>query len=399
MPAPSRLQNRILPDALVIENAAVVTPDAILEDAAVTISDGIIEQIGGRPSAGARILNARGLLLLPGFIDLHSDAVETAIQPRPGGHFPVDMALMELDRTLVAYGITTMFHSLSFSDSQDTGLRSSRTCADLVRSVNRLAPELLAHTRVHLRFEITETHSVPLIEALVKEGHVHFFSLMDHTPGQGQFADVKHFRTYYGRVRGKSPGELDRLIQHRVAAREAVDETPIYGLVEKCRDRSIRIASHDDDTPEKLHWNRQLGVSLSEFPVTLEAALTAKELGMHISFGAPNILRGGSATGNLSAREAISSGVGDIICSDYAPMAMIHAAMILAGRNRRNLCNAVNMLSLNPAKAAGIDNLTGAIAEGKQADLVLLDPSGDYARVVKTFVAGREVYAVNGAGP
>lgn len=395
MPASACRRPRIAPEALVIDNAAVVTPEEVLEGASVGIVDGIIDWVGaGRPERGARRLDARGLWLLPGFVDLHSDAIETAIQPRPGGRFPVEMALRELDRTLVAFGITTMFHALSFSDSsQDSGLRASRTCAELARQVNRAAGGLLARTRVHLRFEVTETHAVPLVDQLLAENQVHFFSLMDHTPGQGQFADVSHFRTYYGRVRGKSAAELDRLIAHRIQARQGLDEAPVRQLVAHCRRCGIRVASHDDDTPLKVRWNRELGVSMAEFPVTLEAARAAWEQGMHVAFGAPNILRGGSATGNLSAREAIAAGYGDVICSDYAPMAMIHAALALMRHGRLPLPQVVRMLSANPSRAAGIDQLTGAIAPGKAADLVLLDPTDPHPRVVKTFVAGREVYA------
>lgn len=388
------VQQQILPDAMVIANATVVTPAQIEEDADVLVSNGIIERIGsGRPPAGARVLDAKGMILLPGFVDIHSDAVETAIQPRPGGRFPTAMALRELDRNLVACGITTMFHSLSFCDGLQTGMRNSNNCARLIREINQQAPKLKAHTRVHLRFEITETESVPLIEALINDQQVHFFSFMDHTPGQGQFVDENQFRSYYGKVRGKNNDELDELIADRISARTHVDDTLLLHISDCCRRNQIHIASHDDDTADKVRWNRFLGVDLAEFPVTMEAARKAREYGMHVSLGAPNILRGGSATGNLSAREAIAAGYGTIICSDYAPVAMLHAGMTLVQQGRVDLVQMSRMLSGHPAKAAGIDHICGAIEEGKAADLLLVDLSDDLPSIQRTFVAGQSVYA------
>lgn len=388
------VEHRILPGALYIENAAVVTPTEVLEGETVTIRDGRIEAIGAdRCPAGARCLDAGGALLLPGFVDIHSDAIETAIQPRPGGRFPVSMAMRELDRNLVACGITTMFHSLSFCDNLQTGLRRSDQCAELIRQINAESDGMRANTRVHLRFEITEVQAIPLVERLVHDDQVHFFSLMDHTPGQGQFVDVEQFRLYYGKVRGKTAQELDTLIDWRIAARQHVEDTPLLYLTKMCRKKGIGVASHDDDTEDKVNWNHLLGVCLSEFPVTLEAARAARRYNMHISLGAPNILRGGSATGNLSGRDAIADGCGSIICSDYAPMAMVHAGMALVQHGLLDLVNMSRMLSRNPAEAVGLDKVTGSIEEGKAADLVLINITDGYPHILRTFVAGKQVYA------
>ena len=379
---------------MVIQNTNVVTPFGILEGIPVTVRNGIIANVGrSQFPKGARILDAEGLMLLPGFVDIHSDAIETAIQPRPGGFFPVNMALRELDRILVACGITTIFHSLTFCDSQQAGLRNRHSCALLIDKIKQQKAKLKANTRVHIRFEITEIQSLPLVETLIESNQVHLFSLMDHTPGQGQFVDIEQFRRYHGKVRGRSEKELDNLIAERIAAREQVESAPLSHLTNLCRRHNIRVASHDDDTAAKVDWNHHIGVTLSEFPVNLEAARKAHEYGMHVSFGAPNILRGESATGNLNARKAIAAGYGSIICSDYAPVSMLHAGMSLVQKGVTDIVQMSRMLSHNPAQAVGLDSFIGTIEEGKKADLILVDMEDDIPSIQKTFVSGKQVYA------
>jgi alpha-D-ribose 1-methylphosphonate 5-triphosphate diphosphatase len=231
------------------------------------------------------------------------------------------------------------------------------------------------------------------VESLIRRQLIHFFSIMDHTPGQGQFSDVSHFRSYYSKARGLTQEHVDTLIERRLEAIRRIDWAGLEHLAQTCRNNSIRMASHDDDSTEKVAAVSRLGVTLSEFPVNLEAARAARRHGMLISLGSPNVLRGASLTGNLSGREALTAGLGDILCSDYAPMSLLHAALQLHREGITVLPAAVRLITLNAARATGIDHLTGSIEPGKAADLVLVDDRRKVAGVARTFVAGREVFS------
>ena len=218
---------------------------------------------------------------------------------------------------------------------------------------------------------------------------------MDHTPGQGQFTNIEHFRAYYAKARGILPEQMNAMIESRLEASSRIDWNRLERLTGICRKNEIRIASHDDDSIEKVQAVGRLGVTLSEFPVNLEAARAARSQGMLISLGSPNVLRGASLTGNLSGRDALSAGLGDILCSDYAPMSLLHAALQMHREQIMSLPEAVRLITLNAARATGIDHFTGSIEPGKAADLVLVDDSRNVAMIRKTFIQGREAF---GAG-
>ncbi len=382
-------------ESVVIANARVVTSEAVLDRTSVRVEQGRIVEIGEvAPRAGDRRIDTAGQWLMPGFIDLHSDAIEKAIEPRPKTFFPVDVAVFELDKKLAAAGVTTMYHSLSFAE-QEVGLRSNNMAADILRHINRFAPQLRVRTRVHARFEITDTAAVPILNQLIDDGEVHLLSFMDHTPGQGQFKTMKSFKDYYGPVYKKSDEEMEQIISRKQEAKNNGAEANIRDLHAHCVANRVATASHDDDCPEKVAWLRELGIGLSEFPVNLEAAEAAHTLGMKTLVGAPNVMRGRSQGGNLSARDAIAEGWGHILCSDYAPLALLHAVFALEECGLLSLPEAVRLASLNPAEAVGLGDETGSISVGKAADLILVAPKGENqpAQVVRTWVAGREAYS------
>ncbi len=379
-------------DRFTVTNARVVTPDGILEGASVKVEDGRIAAVREGSLNGSRTFDAQNRLLFPGFVDMHSDAIEKGIEPRPNTFFPVNIAVFELDKKIAACGITTMYHSLSFAE-MEVGLRNNSAAAGIIREINLFRHMLNVSTRIHARFEITDTSASPILESLIKDGQVDLFSVMDHSPGQGQFRDVLAYKQYYGPVYAKSDREMDSIIERKLKAKEEDTPKVIEHLVAVCKKFGIAVASHDDDSREKIHWLKSMDIGVTEFPVNEEALGAAHEHGIHVCLGSPNVLRGKSQASNLSARDAISKGYGDILCSDYAPMTLLHAVFTLERHGILPLHDAVNMVSRNPATALGIDHLTGTIEECKKADLVLVDDSTAIPKVIKTFVSGREVFS------
>lgn len=382
-----------------IVHGTVVTPGGTLENSSVAVEDGRIAAVGARGTRVHRAAyDATGLLVLPGFVDLHSDAVESELQPRPGGRFPVEVALVELDKRLASCGITTMFHSLSFSATDKNEMRRADVAESIVMDIHALSSQLTIRNLIHARFEMIDVECTPRMASLICENRVHLFSIMDHTPGQGQFVSMDHFKAYYGTVDHMTAEELEVLARRRLQARRRLDMSHVEHLTALCRKHGVPMASHDDDSTEKVRWVNELGIDLSEFPVNEEAAESAHRFGMHVLMGAPNILRGGSLTGNLSGREAVQEGWCDVIASDYSPASMLHALFALAQREVAPIHELVKTVSLNPARAVGMAHEFGSIQEGLSADLVLVDVAGEVPRIRTTFVKGRPVFSTISSG-
>lgn len=380
---------------VIICNANVVTEDEILTDAFVFIENGIISDI--RPCSIPRKgyeIDGSNLYLLPGFIDIHCDAIEKEIEPRPNVLFPIEYAIFELDKKFAACGITTTFYSLSFAE-MDVGLRSNGMAAHIIEKIHELNKLLTVNAKIHARYEMTDYAALPFLEVLIENEKIHLVSIMDHTPGQGQFKEIASYKQYFGRVYQKTEEELNSIIMRKIEARNNGAAKALSSIIKLCKNHSITIASHDDDSIEKVKELLNIGVSISEFPVNVEAARYARENGIHVCVGAPNVLRGQSQLKNLSARDAIANGISDIICSDYAPASMIHAVFTLVNLGICNLSQAVSLCTINPAVAVGISDKTGSITIGKDADLILVDVSNNIPRIVKTFVKGKEVYSTH----
>ena len=380
---------------IVIENGRLVLPDQIVDGMYLVLEGDRIHSLSPTPPERAdRIIDAHGRFVTPGFIDIHSDRIEQFILPRPTAQFDFELALKECERELLHQGITTMYHSLSLYKDERFGksplrtLKSVREMAELIRDIhNRFH---LLHHRFHLRIEIDNLAAYDIARDMIDQGLVHEISFMDHSPGQGQYRDLAIYRQTLAKYQGCETEEFD--FASFLAREEGKDVLSFQQLAQLCRmahEHGIAVASHDDDTREKLQLNREIGVDISEFPITIEAAQYASELGFATVVGAPNILRGGSHSGNMSAADAIQAGCADILCSDYYPPAILHGVFIMHEKYGIPLPEMVNKASLNPARAVGLGAEYGSIEPGKKADLLIIDLLDGYPVITHVLVDGR----------
>jgi phosphonate metabolism protein PhnM len=381
----------------VIRNVRVITPDAILEDVDLVIEGSRIKGFVpcGAPVEGAAELDGHGGLLAPGFIDIHADYIEHIAAPRPSSMMDFRLALREAERELISHGITTMFHSLSLYKTSEFGNKPIRNPENVHKLIELIhashsAWHLIRH-RFHARFEIDNMEQLDALEGYIRQNKVHLLSFMDHSPGQGQYRNLEMFRNTLKGYRDLSETELDGIISHH-QNKEKVALERIGELTTLARRHGIAVASHDDDSVDKIRLVRSWGTEISEFPITLEVAQAARAAGMHTVAGAPNILLGGSHSGNLGAAEAILAGAVDILCSDYYPAALLHAVFAMHRDYGQDLAAMMRLVSLNPAKAVGMDAEYGSIEAGKRADLLLIENiDADFPVITASFVDGMMV--------
>ena len=385
---------------LLLTRATLVTPTETLTNASMLIENGKIAalgpdgEVGDGFAADVHVMDLGGAYVIPGLIDLHTDALEKEITPRPAADFPIEVAVQELDRKLVGCGVTTVFHSLHFGYQEgEWSNRSRYSRRDVVEGLHTMsARHTLAHTRLHARYEIVGhgPHSRPLVETLLGEGLIHLLSFMDHTPGQGQYTRER-FLSQRTREGMSEEQALAHLAEKQNRPRLTDEE--LRAVADVALSRGVPIASHDDDTPEKVRRMHDLGVTICEFPINLGAAEAARSSGMTVLGGASTVLRGGSLTGNLDVLAAIRAGVVDGLCSDYYPPSMLHAVFKLWRERVLSLHAAVATATRIPAYAAGLGENTGSLEPGKAADLVVVRLVGGRPVVVKTFVDGECVHS------
>lgn len=372
---------------MIITNAKIVTPGEVIEGS-VVVEDGWIEDVAaGEVRARGEVIDARSRYLLPGLVDIHGDDLEFEISPRPFVRFPVDYALINLDRKTIGCGITTKLHAISNYEDVLKG-RDPEKSAEILRTLSEIGPKLMANHWIHARCEVRSGLS-DLFD-VIDDSYVKLVSVMDHMPGSGQFQKDEHFKKYYQQAYGMNGWEIEDLVRCKGEYDKIAN---VARVVEIARGRGIPVASHDDDSQEMVEMIHQMGAEISEFPVTISAARTAKELGMMVSMGAPNTVRGRSSTGNLSALDAIHEGLVDILCSDYNPASMLYAPFVLFHNGLMKLAEAVKMVSLSPARAIGINGQVGSIEAGKRADLVMVDEVNNIPVVSETIVGGVSVYS------
>lgn len=375
-----------------LTNARIVLENDILNSASLLIEDGQISAIDPTSSNGAKEVDLQGKLLMPGMIDLHCDALEKEVEPRPNVFFPLDFACAQADKRNAAAGITTVYHSLSFANDE-LGVRNNEMAGNVARAVHDWHPHGLVDNRVHCRYEITDEYALPVLKQLLNEQSMHLVSMMDHTPGQGQFKDLAAYRDYLTRTYKKTADEVSVIVERKTEA-AAGAFARMQSLAEAAHAAGIAVASHDDDSPERVATMKGIGADISEFPINIPAAKAAKAAGMATIFGAPNILRGKSQSGSMKAIEAIHEGLADCLCADYAPAALIVAVMRINEQTELDLPAAVRLVTANPAKAAKLND-RGLIAMGKRADLIAVDMPGGLPQVSHVWVNGCEAYSAH----
>ncbi|TNM65470.1 alpha-D-ribose 1-methylphosphonate 5-triphosphate diphosphatase [Aliirhizobium smilacinae] len=373
-------------------NFTLVLPNEVVSGGSVRIEDGVIAEIRAEPVANA-VIDGGNRYLMPGFVDLHGDMIEREISPRPNAEMPIDFGIHELDKKLAAAGVTTAFAAVSFATESVYGnVRSLETTSAVIEGVNRLRDNLLIDHRVHARYEITNVGAAATLERLLEAGEIDMVSLTDHTPGQGQYNNIEAYVLSMSERRSISIETAQEMINKRIEMRKNPDiETRLSEIVALSRKHGLSLASHDDDSVEKVIEMQALGVTISEFPVTMAAAEEAVRRGLYTLMGAPNALRGKSMSGNLSALEAAKAGLLSTIAADYHPAAFVPAVFKLADVVTGGLPAAVAMATSNAARAAGITD-RGEIAIGQHADLVVIE-HGDVHRIRATFRDGRFVYS------
>jgi alpha-D-ribose 1-methylphosphonate 5-triphosphate diphosphatase len=351
-------------------------------EAPITLTpQGMIGEAGSR--AIGRCIDATGLLVLPGIVDIHGDAFERQMMPRPGVHFALDLALLESDRQAVSNGITTVFHGVTWS--WEPGLRGAENARSLLATIERLRGELAADTRFHLRHETYNLDAEEEIAGWLAHRRIDVLAFNDHMT-----AAIKTDPRMVERA-GVSREEFDRVVE-RVWRRR--DEVPasITRLAAAATLHGVALLSHDDASPAQRQWYRSLGCRVAEFPTTLETAQEAAASGDEIVLGAPNVVRGGSHIGWIDAREMIARGLCSVLASDYYYPAPLLAAFRLVASGTLALEQAWPLVSQAPARAVGLSD-RGRIAPGQRGDLVLIDASNhDRPRLVATIAGGRVVY-------
>lgn len=361
----------------------------ILDDQLISVADGVIEEIRDHPQALSADIDGRGNLCLPGLIDLHTDALAREYRPRPGVNMPIDLAMQAAEGNLLAAGVTTAFHAVSFQAKSAVGIPiNSPQAPDVHDAVNNHPGPRMDHRVLH-RLDVRCRKGVQMFRQQLGGNGTPLVSYEDHTPGQGQYRDRAVMERWLLEAQHmtvkQASAHVDRLIAERDEEIPFRQQT-LDWLAELAADNSIRLMGHDPVTPQEIDELIERNAEIAEFPTTLEAAEHAHAKGIATVAGAPNVLLGGSHSGNVSALELAQAGVLDILASDYLPSSLLSSAFELARLGHATLPSAIAMITANPAAAAGLHD-RGTLKAGYRADLVLCSDEHDRPRAIRTLTA------------
>ena len=377
---------------ILIGNARIVLADRVIERGWVASAGGRIAEFGeGAGPAGYE--DARGDIVMPGMIELHTDHLEAHYVPRPKVFWDPIAAVVSYDGQLATSGITTVLDSLRVwreDGAEDVDGRAGILAAAITSA--RDDDILRADHFLHLRCEIPMPDVVEEARELIDRPDVRLMSLMDHTPGQRQFRDEVKLRDYYrGKSGGMTDAELDVLFKRRFDYQQAYAAKNMREIVALAHRYGIPLASHDDTTEENVTDAVRDRVAVAEFPTTVEAARGLHRAGIDILMGAPNVVRGGSHSGNIAAVDLAREGMLDILSSDYVPSSLLMGALLLPKHVPAiDRASAVRTVTKTPAEAVGLAD-RGEIAVGKRADLIRVHVAGNVPVVRSVWREGRRV--------
>ncbi len=381
-----------MPAEQILTNARVVTDTEVFLGT-VAVRDGLIHDVVQGRSQLPQAQDMQGDYLFPGLVELHTDNLEKYMNPRPGVDWPPESAVLAHDAQVVAAGITTVFDALAIGDVNPKGDRM-RQLPIMQQAITQAQDEghTRAEHRLHLRCELSHEKTLDLFTELVDSPLVQLVSVMDHSPGQRQFVKMEKYREYYQGKYHLSDAEMDAFIDRQIENSRRYSDDYRRSIADECRQRSLSLASHDDATLEHVQESAGYGMSIAEFPTTVEAAEVSHRLGLKVLMGAPNIVRGGSHSGNVAAADLAARGVLDILSSDYYPASLLQAARRLWEENEQyDLPRAVQSISLAPARAAGLHD-RGEIRVGLRADLVRVRAHDTQFVVDQVWRGGQRVF-------
>lgn len=375
----------------IFTNARLVLRDEVVTGS-LSVSAGTIATFDAAGSAIPGSEDLEGDYLVPGLVELHTDHLESHFSPRPGVAWNPIAAVQAHDAQIASSGITTVLDALRVgTDSHKSDVAGHmRTLSDAITAAGK-ANRLRADHFLHLRCEIASPNVVTEAEDFLTHPSLRLVSVMDHTPGQRQFVSLDKFCEYYKGKVGMSDAELETFIAERHVLHDRYAAPNRAALFERCRNSEIVVASHDDATEVHVEEAIEAGVVLSEFPTTVEAARAAHTAGLAVLMGAPNVVRGASHSGNVSAIDLARNGLLDVLSSDYIPFSLLHAAFVLPQRvDSITLPQAIRLVTSNPARAVGLND-RGEIAEGLSADLVRVRFEDDVPVVRGVWRRGKRV--------
>ena len=376
---------------IILTNTHIILSNEIIYGS-VKIRDGCISEIDDQPTSIKNGIDLEGDFLLPGLIELHTDNLERHCVPRPSVLLPFRSAVIAHDAEIASAGITTVFDAIAvggamLNKDRDTVLIDA---ADAVRDAVTDKVLRVDHY-LHMRCEVASTNVIELFNNFCEEPLVQLVSLMDHTPGERQFVDEAKLKVYYQGKYGLSDSEFDKMVIERKELQAKYSKKHRLEISSMCKNIGVTTATHDDATEAHIKEAITLGATISEFPTTVAAASAANNAGMSTIMGGPNVVRGGSHSGNVSASDLSDKGLLDALSSDYVPSSLLYGAFLLSDKQGLSLPDAIATVTTNPARMANFND-RGEIKAGLRADLIQVKRCTDGTPIVrKTFKLGERV--------